>query len=226
VKRIFDIIASAIALTVLSPLMLIAAVAIKLGSKGPVFFRAQRAGVGAVPFQMYKFRSMHVLQDSGASKITAARDPRIFTVGKILRATKIDELPQLFNVLIGDMSVVGPRPEDMSIVSDHYEEWMMETLRLRPGMASPGSIYGSIYDYRREANPVKIDDTENDYLRNLLPLKLAIELVYVRKQSFSYDVNIVFRTLAMLFNVLLRKQLDDPPEFEEALQILEQARHE
>jgi lipopolysaccharide/colanic/teichoic acid biosynthesis glycosyltransferase len=119
VKRLFDVVFAALAIVMLAPACLVAAIAIRLTSPGPVLYQALRTGRGGADFVMYKFRTMHVIQSSH-SVITAANDARIFPVGRILRATKFDELPQLFNVLRGQMSIVGPRPEDPAIVKKHY----------------------------------------------------------------------------------------------------------
>ena len=121
-KRLFDITASAIALLLFGPVILLAAVGIKLCSQGPAFYCARRAGVDGVPFTLYKLRTMHVDQGRNASAVTSAADPRIFAFGSFLRKTKMDELPQLLNILKGDMSVVGPRPEDLINVERYYDD--------------------------------------------------------------------------------------------------------
>ncbi len=220
-KRIFDITVSFSALALLSPLFLLSAAGIKLTSPGPVFFRARRAGKGNIPFLMYKFRTMHVRQPRNASKITAAHDPRLFPFGKLLRALKIDELPQLINVFKGEMSIVGPRPEDVAIVAGHYTPWMMETLDVLPGMASPGSIDYSISDYRREQQGITVNDPERDYIDTILPMKLAIELVYIQKHSFLYDIRVIFRTMYLVVQVAFGKRIfANVPEYDEAAALL------
>ena len=172
---------------------------------------------------MYKFRTMHVNRSEGDSRITAARDPRIFGWGRLLRKSKLDELPQLLNVVAGEMSVVGPRPEDISIVRDHYSSWMHETLSVRPGMASPGSLYGSMYDYHRDEEGSSGIDPEEDYLVNLLPIKLAVELVYVRHASFWYDMRVILRTIKLITMVAVGKRtFIEQPEYSEAISILQQ----
>src|SRR5437763_3900118 len=141
-KRLFDMLVSAAALAVLSPVILLAAVGVRLSSRGPAFYRARRAGRGGVPFTMLKLRTMHVDQGPAPSAITGVKDPRVFPFGALLRRLKIDELPQFWDVLRGQMSLVGPRPEDPRIVRDHYAAEHYETLRVRPGLTSPSSLYG------------------------------------------------------------------------------------
>ncbi|MDP1794479.1 MAG: sugar transferase [Acidimicrobiales bacterium] len=192
-KRAFDVVVAAVALVALAPVWLAAAVAIRLSSKGPVFYRATRAGVSGVPFTMFKFRTMRVGSDA-SSRITASVDDRIFPAGRWLRRLKIDELPQLLNVVRGEMSIVGPRPEDASIVEHHYTPWMMETLAVRPGMTSPGALHGTMLGDEQ----IGSDDPEGDYLRHVLPLKLALELVYVRKASLRLDLQVIVRTVLLV----------------------------
>ena len=141
VKRLFDIVASLTALVVLSPALLIVAAGIRLLDGGPIFFLARRVGLNGELFTMHKFRTMRTEQGIAASIISSSGDRRVFPFGKFLRRSKIDELPQLYDVLRGKMSIVGPRPEDPAIVRDHYAPEHMETLKVRPGLASPGSIY-------------------------------------------------------------------------------------
>ena len=219
-KRFFDIVLSGVAVVLLSPLMCIAAAGIKLTSPGTVLYRAIRAGYKGRPYTMFKFRTMHMHRSSTGSKITGARDSRIFRFGRILRALKIDELPQLFNVIAGDMSIVGPRPEDAAIVERHYTSWMMETLEVRPGMASPGSLYGSMLDYTREKRGIVAEDPEKDYIDNILPMKLAVELVYVRNATLWYDLKVILRTIGLILLVLSgKREFGEFPEEQEARNI-------
>jgi len=208
-KRLFDVVASMAALLVLSPVFLLAAIAIRLSGRGPILYRAQRCGRGGEPFTMHKFRTMVVEQGPKASAITASADGRVFPVGRLLRKLKIDELPQLYDVLRGKMSIVGPRPEDLSIVRDHYAPEHMETLTVRPGLASPGSIY----NYTHGERLVGREHPELDYLQNLLPVKLALETVYVREASFAYDLRVILRTLLVIGQIAAGRRLfPDPPE--------------
>lgn len=213
-KRSLDIVLSAAALIVLLPVLLAAAVAVRLSSEGPVFYRAKRVGVGGRPFTMLKFRTMHV--NHGGHVITAQNDPRVFPVGAVLRKTKIDELPQLLNVLFGQMSIVGPRPEDPKIVDEHYTDLQRETLNVRPGLSSPGSLY--YYAFGEQL--LDTDDPERAYVERLLSVKLALDLVYVREASLAYDVNVILRTIVVLVQIVLGKDdFPEPPEMARAREV-------
>ena len=141
-KRLLDIVIAGCALVLTSPLILVGALLVKLTSPGPAFYRARRAGLGGRPFDMFKLRTMRTGTDTPNRKITADRDERVIPVGRWLRRFKIDELPQLWNVLRGDMSIVGPRPEDWDIVRQHYSDRERRTLEVRPGIASPAADHG------------------------------------------------------------------------------------
>lgn len=219
-RRALDIVGATLGLIVTAPLLLAAAIGIRLSSRGPVLFRAPRAGVGGSTFLMYKLRTMHVATVAG-HRITTERDPRVFALGAWLRRTKIDELPQLVNVLRGEMALVGPRPEDPVLVERHYTAWQRETLRVRPGLTSPGSLY---YDAGAK-RLVEGDDPEMRYVRDVLPLKLALDLVYVRRASLAYDLRLIARTVVFLLATFTGRQaFADPPELEEARRILARAR--
>lgn len=189
-KRIFDILVALIALLLTLPILLFAALGIKIASPGPVFFKARRIGKGRQPFYMLKFRTMHVNSER-ASAITAPGDGRIFGFGVWLRRLKVDELPQFWNILIGDMSLVGPRPEDPEIVEREYESWMHETLLILPGVTGPGSIYGYIF------GDALLDesDVEGSYVRNLLPPKLALERAYMERAGLVSDLGYILLTV-------------------------------
>ena len=139
---------------------------------------------------MYKFRTMSAGSDAHGA-ITGGRDARVFPVGRFLRRFKLDELPQLINVVLGDMALVGPRPEDPGIVQRHYKPWMMESLDVTPGVTSPGSLN---YFAEEQALPDDADEAERVYAKIALPQKIAHDLVYVRNRSFVYDVDLLFRT--------------------------------
>lgn len=202
VKRCLDAAAALVGLIMLSPVFLFAALGIRLSSKGPILFRAERMGKGGVPFTMYKFRTMEEAeqrkrrqpQKRAGGRITSADDPRVFPFGRFLRKTKIDELPQLVNILKGDMAVIGPRPEDVSIVREHYTKRQMYTLALLPGLSSPGSLF--YYAYGETL--LKGDDAERLYIRRLLPVKLEMDLNYVRRVSLLYDAEMILRTVAVI----------------------------
>ena len=207
-KRLFDVVVAALGLMAAAPVLLVAAVGIRLSSPGPLLYRARLVGRYGRLFTMYKLRTMYVDHGSG-SVITAQRDPRVFPFGRPLRRLKIDELPQLVNVLRGEMSLVGPRPQHPDMVRRYYtlEHW--ETLRVRPGLASPGSLYDSTH-----GEPVVGSaDPEQAYAERLLPLVLALDRIYVQRASLWYDATIVGRTLLMIAASLLgRRTFRDPPE--------------
>ena len=209
-KRVFDVLLASSMLVAASPLMLIATIGILIASPGPIFYRSMRAGKDGHPFVLYKLRTMHFSDGTGVS-ITALNDPRIFPLGKVLRKYKIDELPQLFNVLKGDMSAVGPRPEALDIVAKHYSERDRETLRVRPGLTSPGAIYYYTDLQRRLGN----DDAESVYVERVLPDKLAVERVYVENASFWYDMRIIVRTAIAILKIIIGRNTSlRPPELD------------
>lgn len=209
VKRLFDTIASLMALVALSPVFLIAAVGIRLLSRGPILFPAERIGRNGQPFIMHKFRTMRSASGTAGSAITSRTDSRVFPFGLFLRRLKIDELPQLYDVLRGAMSLVGPRPEDPKIVCEHYTPEQWETLAVRPGLASPGSIY----NYTHGEKLIGPSDPERDYVEKLLPLKLALDLVYVREASFCYDLQVIFRSIGVIVLIAMgKREFCDPPE--------------
>ena len=217
VKRLFDVVAAAVALATFAPLLALAALGVRLSSPGPVLYRARRAGLGGRPFTMYKLRTMHVARDAGGSPVTAANDPRVFPFGRLLRRTKIDEVPQLFNVLRGDMAIVGPRPEELAIVERLYTPVHHLTLRVRPGLASPGSLY----QYTHGDAWLADGDPETRYATRLLPVKLALELIYLRRASFGYDLAIIARTLWVIAAIVGGRRIFPPPrELQEAAGLL------
>jgi len=216
-KRLFDLVASLLALIVLSPVMACAAIAILIADGMPVFYPARRSGVGGKEFTLLKFRSMKNAKGQGGSVVTSANDPRIFTVGQVLRKTKVDELPQLINILRGDMSVVGPRPEDPGIVENYFTHSERTTLDVRPGLASPGSIY----NYTHGEQLLTDDHAEDAYVEKLLPIKMALERVYLERQSMWYDLRLIIRTLIVIAAVAVgRKSFADPPEMDRAQELL------
>jgi len=215
-KRVLDVILAGVALVAAAPVLCVAAVGIRLAGAGPIFYRAHRVGLHGRVFTMYKLRTMRVRQ-SYASAITAKNDPRVFPFGALLRRTKVDELPQLYNVLRGDMAIVGPRPEDPGMVARFYTPLDHETLRVAPGLTSPGSIYA----YTHGEAQLDARDSEGCYGERLLPLKLAMDIVYVRRASLAYDLAVIVRTAWMLGPALLgRRAFPLPPELKEAGSIM------
>ena len=194
-KRIFDVIASGLGLIVLSPLFLILAIWIKLDSKGPVFYRQTRVGRFGRNFRIFKFRSMRVGSDKGILLTVGGHDPRITRSGAFVRKFKIDELPQLINVFVGDMSFVGPRPEVPYYV-EMYTEEQKGVLSVRPGITDLASI-----KYRDENEILgRVADPEAYYVSTLMPDKLNINLEYVKKHSFIGDIKIIFMTIFEIFS--------------------------
>ncbi|MHB9028142.1 MAG: sugar transferase [Candidatus Latescibacterota bacterium] len=222
-KRLFDVFCASLALTVLFPVMLLICIGIKLADPGPVFYRSRRVGLHGKIFTMYKFRSMYVEQPARPSMITADGDPRVFPFGRFLRKCKLDELPQLYNILIGEMSVVGPRPEDPSIVKQYYAPEHYRSLSVLPGLTSPGSFYY----YTQEESSLGLENTEQEYVERLLPVKLALDMIYVRRMSLWYDLRLILRTIAALAQVITGKnRFSAPPEMAEANSIVVPARNE
>jgi lipopolysaccharide/colanic/teichoic acid biosynthesis glycosyltransferase len=209
-KRLFDLLFSSSVLLLTSPIWVLAAAGIAISDGRPLLYRACRVGLEGRRYFMFKFRTMRREQAATASAITAFRDPRVFPFGRFLRALKIDELPQFLNVLRGEMSVVGPRPEDPVIVERHYTEPQKETLRVLPGIASPGGIYNYTHGEKLLDGP----ESERTYIDVLLPVKLALEMVYVRRASFLYDLRIIARTIGVIIAIAARrKSFPRPPEY-------------
>lgn len=189
-KRLFDVIFSLLALIALSPVFMVASLFIKFDSKGPVFFLQERVGRHFRPFTIYKFRSMKADTGTKSTLITVEGDERITRVGRILRKYKIDELPQLLNVLKGDMSLVGPRPEIGKYVQLFKTEYG-KLLRIRPGITDPASIRFS----EEERVLAAAADWEGDYVKRILPEKIGLSLLYVERHGFLTDLKLIFRTV-------------------------------
>lgn len=208
-KRAFDIVCSALALVVSSPVWLIIALGIKLSSKGPVFYRAERIGKGNKMFILYKFRSMHVYMPEVKSKGEQreggyiANENRIFPFGALLRKSKLDELPQLLNILAGQMSVVGPRPITEAGVKKHYIGKYDNVLTVRPGLA----CLDSLFDYAHGELVVK-DNEEFD--RKVAPMRDHLASMYVEKQSVGLDIYCIFRTVQLIFQIAILKKREFP----------------
>lgn len=192
-KRLFDIIASMCGLIVLSPLFLIMTIWIKLDSKGPVFYRQVRVGRHNKDFRIFKFRSMRVGADKGSLVTIGGRDPRITRSGYFIRKYKLDEFPQLINVFLGQMSLVGPRPEVRHYVN-YWTPEQMPVLNVLPGITDPASI-----QYRNENELMeKADDPENYYINVIMQEKIRLYLEYVENASFWYDIKLIFQTFKVI----------------------------
>ena len=200
VKRTFDFVASLLGLAFLSPLFLITAISIKLESKGPVFYRGVRVGRYGKPFHIYKFRSMVANAEKIGADSTSASDARVTKVGRFIRKFKLDELSQLINVLIGDMSLVGPRPEVQKFV-DMYTEEERTILSLRPGITDWASIKFHNEGEIIEASGIK--DADEAYAKLIRPEKLRLQLQYMHEHNLWIDVKIIFCTLLTILSTRL-----------------------
>ena len=192
-KRLFDIVASGCGLLVLSPVLLVVAIWIKLDSRGPVFYRQVRVGSKNKDFCIFKFRSMRVGADKGSLVTIGGRDPRITRSGYFIRKYKLDELPQLINVFVGDMSLVGPRPEVRHYV-DYWTAEQMHVLDVRPGITDPASI-----KFRNENELMgQAEDPEAYYIHVIMQEKIKLYLEYVEHASLWYDVKLIFKTFKVI----------------------------
>jgi lipopolysaccharide/colanic/teichoic acid biosynthesis glycosyltransferase len=204
-KRVIDVAVAVCALLVTGPVILIGALAVKLSSRGPAFYRAQRAGLRGQPFAMFKLRTMRVGADSPDRKITDDEDERVTAVGRWLRKCKIDELPQFWNVLRGDMSIVGPRPEDWDLVQQHYTTAQRRSLEVRPGIASPVDV-DWYPDLTYHDPPPPGVPMQEHYLRRHLLVQVAEAMRYADRQTLWLDFQVILR---LVFCVLVRSWL--PP---------------
>jgi lipopolysaccharide/colanic/teichoic acid biosynthesis glycosyltransferase len=194
-KRLFDVIVAALGLLLLSPLLIAIALWIKLDSPGPVFFRQERVGRGGVLFRIHKFRSMRADAPLAGPQLTVGADPRITRAGQLLRRTKLDELPQLIDVLAGSMSLVGPRPEVPRYVALYPAALRDKVLSVRPGITDPASI-----EYRDEsALLARATDPERVYIEQIMPAKLRCAASYVDRMSLANDVRLIGATLRSLW---------------------------
>ena len=190
-KRAFDILCSFLGLTVLSPVLLVVSVLVAVTSPGGGFFRQERIGKDGKPFRIFKFRSMR--KDNAGLKITTGNDSRITPVGRFLRKSKIDELPQLINVLVGDMSFVGPRPEVADYVN-LYTPYQRQVLLVRPGITGLASIR-----FRNENDLLTAsDDPNRAYVEQIMPRKIDLDLEYIPHASVFYDIKLIFQTFAVV----------------------------
>lgn len=191
--RIFDGLAALLGLLVLLPFLAVLALLVKLQDGGPVFYRQERVGRGGRPFRIWKFRTMVVDADRVGKPLTVGADPRVTRIGAFLRRWKLDELPQLLNVLVGEMGLVGPRPEVPKYVA-HYTEAQRAVLALRPGVTDLASIA-----YRNESELLAgLEDPEGHYLQVILPDKIRINLDYAAKASLGRNLKVILATLGLM----------------------------
>lgn len=193
-KRCFDLWFTIPGLLILSPVLLLIAVWIRLDSKGPVFFRQERVGLDGMPFFIFKFRTMCVDAPLRGSQITVGADPRVTVSGRFLRRYKLDELPQLFNVLIGEMSLVGPRPEVPRYVMEYGDAEKKIILSVLPGITDNASI---LYRHENEVLARAVDP-ERAYIEEVLPIKIRCYVQYVKERNLWMDFTIILRTFSAI----------------------------
>lgn len=216
VRRVIDVVFSGLALAFLWPLFLIIVFQIKKDSPGPAFYRGKRVGKHGEIFEILKFRTMYESPESyHGNKVTATGDKRITTIGKTLRDTKLNELPQLWNVFVGEMSLVGPRPEDPEIAKKWSDSDKREIFSVKPGLTSPASIV-----YRNEEKMLQSEDIMNQYFWDILPTKLRLDQLYIRKRNILSDLDVIFWTLIALVPRLKDFEIQEHLLFQGPLNLL------
>lgn len=194
-KRLFDIVISLLAIIILSPVIIIISVFILLTSQGSIFYRQVRVGKDQKPFVLLKFRTMSPNSEKSGQLTVGERDPRITGIGFFLRKYKLDELPQLLNILVGQMSFVGPRPEVPAYVAMYTAE-QLKVLSVKPGLTDYASL-----EYINENEILgKVDDPEKTYIETVMPAKLKLNLKYIEDQSFTEDISIIFKTIKAILS--------------------------
>jgi lipopolysaccharide/colanic/teichoic acid biosynthesis glycosyltransferase len=215
--RIFDVIVALVGIIILSPLFIITIFLIKISSPGPIIFSQKRVGHKGRLFNLYKFRSMVVNAEQLGTSVTTGKDPRITGIGKILRKTKLDELPQLWNVLKGDMSFVGPRPDVPEIVNN-YNLGMRRILEVRPGITSNATLH-----LRNEEDLLSLaSDPDRAYEEIFLPAKVQLAMEHVNRKSFLFDFSVLIQTIWALTVGRIWPQQEHPFVAEIRAQIMEQ----
>jgi len=194
-KRVFDIVSAVLVLLVIWPLMILIAVLVLFSGRGGVFFVQQRVGRHGLEFNLYKFRTMQIDSEALGQLTIGIRDPRVTQIGYWLRKFKLDELPQLFNVIGGSMSVVGPRPEVIRYTSLYSNE-QRQVLNVRPGLTD----YASLIYIAEDELLGEASDPLKTYVDEVMPAKLALNLKYIKEQSFITDLKIIFKTIGKLFS--------------------------
>ena len=203
VKRGFDLCSSAAALVALAPVFAVVSVGIKLSSAGPILYKSERIGLGGKPFTMFKFRSMHVKQEGTVESKYIVNDARIFKFGSFLRKSKLDELPQLLNVFLADMSVVGPRPYPQFVVDRLYKGDYLSILDVKPGLA----CHDSLFDY---AHGELFVTDEMKYENEIVPIRTELAKMYVDDHGIKTDILIIGRTIAMIWKIVVEKKTNFP----------------
>jgi len=199
VKRGFDIFNSSLALIILAPIFLFVSLGIKISSKGPVFYVSERIGKGNTPFKMYKFRSMHIRQEGSIESKYLVNEQRIFRFGKFIRKSKLDELPQLINILVGDMSIIGPRPYPKKFTEKYFIDDYSIITMVRPGL----SCLDSLYDY---AHGELFVTDEKKYARDILPVRTELARIYIERRSISLDIYCIIRTIQLIYEIAVLKR--------------------
>ena len=206
-KRAFDLLSSLLAIIVLSPLWIAISIGIKLSSKGPVFYTTERVGKDSKMFTVYKFRSMHVIdpnaEGSSNEHTYFANEDRIFKLGRVLRASKLDELPQLLNILMGQMSVVGPRPVPKVTAQNNYSGENASILTVRPGLA----CFDSLFDY---AHGELFENDIEHYRKQIVPVRNELAKMYVESRNIGVDFYCIWRTIYLIFEIMILKKRDFP----------------
>lgn len=209
-KRLVDLLGAVFGLVIFSPFFLYITIRIKRESPGPVYYRGERVGRNGKLFKILKFRTMYETpQNHNGLPLTVKNDERVTLFGAWLRETKLNELPNFWNVLIGEMSLVGPRPEDPAFVKEWPEDVKTEVLSVRPGMTSPASVI-----FRDEENLLRGSSVLDDYLKSILPEKLRLDQLYVRYYNFLGDLDVIFMTMVMLIPGLRQRKVQEGTLFE------------
>lgn len=195
IKRIFDFTISLIGIILLSPIFIIVALVVKLNSRGPVFYKGERVGLNDKIFKMYKFRTMIPDAEKKGGPSTPIDDSRLTSIGKLLKRYQFDELPQLFNVLKGEMSFVGPRPEVKIYIDKLSREKRDKILSAKPGMTD----FASLWNFHEGDILKGSNDPERDYLEKIRPKKIELQLKYIEEKSFWLDIKLIFRTIIKIF---------------------------
>jgi lipopolysaccharide/colanic/teichoic acid biosynthesis glycosyltransferase len=213
IRRAVDLLVSGVALAIISPLIVVLAAVVRLTSPGPAFYRQARVGRLSEPFTILKLRSMVTGADRVGPLVTGRTDPRVTRLGAVLRATKLDELPQLINVLKGDMTLIGPRPEVPRYIRYYYSS-ELETLNVRPGLTGAGQIF---YTQLQQASAFGIGDPEDDYITYELHAKLSLDLDYLRNRSLRYDLTIALGTILVVTKLSKAVPIKDSPTADAAV---------
>ncbi|MFO7523826.1 MAG: sugar transferase [Ignavibacteriaceae bacterium] len=201
--RFIELALALLLLMILSPLLIIVSIIIKISSPGPILFKPKRIGYKGGAFTLYKFRSMYL--NSGEIRVTTLKDDnRVYPFGRFIRNTKIDELPQLINIIIGDMSFIGPRPEDEKVYEKYFIGKYLKIYSVKPGLSSPASLYDFTHG--------EMHKDSKDYVENFLYKKLELELYYSKNKNIAYDMKIFFKTIYIIILKIFGINQFSPPK--------------